>query len=307
MHKPVMLQETLRLLAVRPGGIYFDGTLGGGGHARAMLQRMEGQGLLLGLDRDAQALAMARQTLDPWRQQCRLQQANFADMAAWAASCGVQQVDGLLLDLGMSSLQLDDPQRGFSFVHEGPLDMRMELSQSTTAADLLNGLSGAALENYFKQFGEEPDARRIAKAVIMQRTQQPFSSTRQLAELVSKVKGARRGKAHPATRTFQALRIAVNRELECLAAGLEQALALLRPQGRLAVLSYHSLEDRLVKKTARAHIGCWESLPAGGQRWQGALPLVRWITPKPLGPSALEVAENPRARSAKLRVIERIE
>lgn len=307
MHVPVMAREVPDLLAVRPGGVYLDGTLGMGGHARAILERMHGRGWLLGMDRDGAALPRAERALDPWRAQCRLARGNFGDMQDQAGRWNVTALDGILLDLGLSSSQVDDPERGFSFMHEGPLDMRMDRSQTLTAAGLLASLPEKELAEQLRQWGNEPDARRIARAIAADRARRPFTSTRQLAELVARVKGGRRGKTHPATRTFQALRIMVNREIECLERGLEEGLALLKPGGRLAVLSYHSLEDGTVKRLVREHIGRWESLPAGGQRRIGRWPAVGWVTPKPVTPSDAEILNNPRARSAKLRVAERKE
>lgn len=307
MHLPVMVTETLDLLAVRPGGVYLDGTVGAGGHARAMLERMGGEGWLLGLDRDADALAEAERSLAAWRGHCRLARENFSQMAEQVARWGVTGLDGILLDLGMSSLQLDDPGRGFGFQQEGPLDMRADRSQPLTAAKLLMALTEKELAEQLWRWGDEPDARRIARAIANDRGQRPFDSTRQLAELVARVKGGRRGKIHPATKTFQALRIMVNREIENLEQGLEHGLALLKPGGRLAVISYHSIEDRAVKLLIREHVGRWESLPAGGRRRIGRLPAARWVTPKPVTPGRDEISANPRARSAKLRAAERTE
>ncbi len=306
-HTPVMVREILEFLAVRPGRVYVDATLGLGGHARAMLERMGGKGVLLGMDRDAEALVQAKRNLDPWRTQCRLVHGNFADLAAVAARQVVMRVDGILLDLGLSALQIENPERGFSFMHEGPLDMRMDRGQTMTAADVLASGSADELMEWLKQYGDEPDARKIAGAVVRERKQHAFMSTRQLADLVAGVKGGRRGKIHPATRTFQALRIVVNREIEYLEEALKHSVALLGPGGRLVVLSYHSLEDRTVKHFVKEHIGRWESLPAGGQRWMGQSPALRWLTPKPVMPSDEEIIRNPRARSAKLRAAERTE
>lgn len=306
MHTPVMVREVLDLLAVRPGGRYVDGTVGGGGHARAILERLGPQGLLLAVDRDANAIAAARKTLAAWPSQCRFERGNFADLGPLAKRHSLQAADGILLDLGMSSLQVDEAQRGFSFMQAGPLDMRMDLSQPTTAADLVNSLDEEALAELIRSLSDEPAARRIARAIVRARRCGAIKTTGRLADLVLGVGGRRPGRIHPATRTFQALRMAVNRELESLAAGLEAAIALLKPGGRLAVLSYHSLEDGCVKRTGREHIGRWVSLPAGGALWEGTRPLVRWITRKPLTAKAEEIADNPRSRSAKLRVMERM-
>ena len=307
MHVPVMLREVLDLMAIRPGGIYLDGTLGMGGHARAILERMGGQGCLLGMDCDATALVQAELNLAAWRNQCRLARGNFCGLKDQAAAWGVLGFDGILLDLGMSSGQVDDPERGFSFQHDGPLDMRMDRTRPGTAAELLASLAERELAEQLRQWGDELDARRIARAIVNDRGRRPFVTTRQLAELVARIKGRRRGKIHPATRTFQALRIMVNHEIERLEQGLRDGLSLLKPGGRLAVLAYHSLEDRMVKNVVREHIVSWESLPAGGQRRVGLRPAVHWVTPKPVVPTEAEVLSNPRARSAKLRVAERTE
>ncbi len=306
MHVPVMVSEVLDLLAVQPGGSYLDGTLGRGGHARAILERMGGRGCLLGMDRDPQALAKAEPVLAAWRDQCRLAQENFHNMIEQMARWGVTGLDGILLDLGMSSLQVDTPERGFSFSHDGPLDMRMDRTQSLTAARILMSLPEKELAEQLWQMGDEPDARRIARAIVGDRGQRPWTSTRQLAELVTRIKAGRRGKTHPATRVFQALRIMVNSEIENLERGLEAGLSLLKPGGRLAIISYHSLEDRTVKHLIREHVGHWESLPAGGQIRVGLLPGARWVTRKPVTPAREEILTNPRARSAKLRVAERM-
>lgn len=306
MHTPVMVREVLDLLAVRADGAYVDGTVGSGGHARAIAERLGPQGFLLAVDRDVKAIAAARETLAPWSSRCSLVQGNFADLKELAGQQGLQSVDGVLLDLGMSALQVEEAARGFSFLKDGPLDMRMNLQQETTAAHLVASWSLEALTECIRSLSDEPAARRIARAIVRERERRPITTTGQLAALVVKTVGARFGRIHPATRTFQALRMAVNRELESLRAGLESAINLLKPGGRLAVLSYHSLEDRLVKQTGKEHIGRKVSLVSGGERWEGSQPLVRWVTPKPLKPSLKEILENPRARSAKLRVMERI-
>jgi len=307
MHTPVMVQEILDLLAINPAGRYVDGTVGGGGHARAILERLGPRGFLLALDRDASAIATAQEALAAWPKQCRFEPGNFADLKLLAERHGLQAVDGVLLDLGMSSLQVDQAERGFSFMQDGPLDMRMDLHQPTTAAHLVNSMGEEALAELIRSLSDEPASRRIARAIVRERRQGPIQTTGRLADLIVRVLGTRHGRIHPATRTFQALRMAVNRELESLAEGLAAAIGLLRPGGRLAVLSYHSLEDGCVKQVGKEHVGRWVSLPAGGECWEGTRPLVRWITRKPLTASPEEVLQNPRSRSAKLRVIERID
>jgi len=306
MHTPVMVREVMVGLEVRPGGCYVDGTVGAGGHARALLDRMGPGGRLLALDCDEAAIRAARRALADRLAQCRFVRGNFADIGRLAAEEGVREVDGVVLDLGVSSPQIDQAERGFSFLRDGPLDMRMDRRQTLTAAALVNEMDEADLAALIRRLGEEPAARRIARALVRERQAGAIETTGRLAAVVARAVGGRGARLHPATRTFQALRMAVNRELESLAAGLEGALALLRTGGRLAALSYHSLEDGCVKRTGREHAGRWVSLEAGGARWEGLQPRVRWITRKPLTPAAEERNANPRSRSAKLRIMERI-
>lgn len=307
VHVPVLLEETVSRLVTAPGGWYVDGTAGAGGHAAAILAAAGLDARLLALDRDAEALELARAALAPFGARAVLEQANFSELAAAAARHGLRGVQGILLDLGVSSLQLDRAERGFSFLRDGPLDMRMDALQERTAAQLLRDLPEAELADVLRRYGEEPRARRIAQAVAAARAQGRLpETTAQLAELVSRAKGGRRGHAHPATQTFQALRIAVNGELDALAQALPAALDLLAPGGRLAVISFHSLEDRMVKQFMAAHEGRMESLAKGGARWCGRLPRARRVTRKAVIPSEAELERNPRARSAKLRVLERM-
>lgn len=309
IHEPVMVSEVLEAMQVHQGGTYVDGTLGSGGHALAVLSAMGGRGRLLGLDCDAEALVRASARLAPWAGQCRFEQCRFSNMEQALANAGWSGVDGALLDLGVSSEQLETSARGFSFNREGPLDMRMDnTSKTRTAADLVNGLDMRELERVFSEFGEEPRARRIAKAVLAAREQGPLLTTLALAEVVKRALGAPEcRRIHPATRVFQALRIMVNRELDELSAGLEAGLRVLAPGGRLAVISYHSLEDRIVKRCFREHAGRKESLAEGGWRRIGIDPPVRIIGRPPQRPSSVEESANPRSRSAKLRVVERKE
>ncbi|MBU1694668.1 MAG: 16S rRNA (cytosine(1402)-N(4))-methyltransferase RsmH [Verrucomicrobia bacterium] len=307
MHVPVLLNETVEELGIKEGKTYIDGTVGDGGHAVKILERAGSRGRLLGIDRDGQTLPRAAERLSQVGGWYRLEQGDYADMQALALRHGIEQADGILLDLGMSSEQVDDPSRGFSFQQDGPLDMRMDRTQTLTAADLLEQLDEAALAEMLRQLGEEPAARRIARRIVEARGRGPLRTTGQLAELVARAKGGRRGRIHPATQTFQALRIAVNRELESLDRALVVAPVMLAPGGRLAVISFHRLEDRRVKAAMARHVGRWESLPAGGRRWVGERPVFRWITRKPIVCSPEERRANPRARSAKLRVAERME
>jgi 16S rRNA (cytosine1402-N4)-methyltransferase len=306
MHQPVLLTETVERLQPRPGGVYIDGTLGSGGHAEAIVKAMEGQGLLIGIDRDPEALARAGAKLAPYGEGVRLVHANFAEMAEVAREAGATQVDGIVMDLGISSNQIGTPERGFSFQDDGPLDMRMDTTKPVTAADLVNELSEAELSDCFRELGEERRARSVAKAIARAREEAPIRTTGRLAEIVAKAVGGRRGRIHPATRVFQALRMRVNEELESLREGLEAGIRLLAPGGRMAVISFHSLEDRIVKHCFADHVGRMVSLAAGGEAWEGREPRMRKVTRKPVTASEAELAENPRARSAKLRVAERV-
>ncbi|MEI6514655.1 MAG: 16S rRNA (cytosine(1402)-N(4))-methyltransferase RsmH [bacterium] len=305
MHQAVLLNEVMTGLAPRPGGLYVDGTLGGGGHSRAIAGAIGPAGRLLAIDQDAGALERARRNLTGLEDRCTLAQGSFARMDEVAQANGFGRVDGVLLDIGISSDQLDDPDRGFSFMRDGPLDMRMDQGRPTTAADLLNTLPEYELADLLRVYGEEPRARAIARQVVRKRVTEPFCRTSQLADLVMGVYGGRRGRIHPATLAFQALRIVVNGELEALEKGLEAGLRLLAPGGRFAVITFHSLEDRMVKQFFVEHQGRFESLPEGGQKWVGQLPAVKILTRKPVMAAEEECRENPRARSAKLRIAER--
>ena len=307
LHVPVLLEETVSRLVTAPGGWYLDATAGAGGHASALLAAAGLDARLLVLDRDGRALELARAALAPFGGRAVLERANFSEMAAAAARCGVRGFRGILMDLGVSSMQLDEAARGFSFREEAPLDMRMDDRQELTAAELLRRLAPEELAQVLRRYGEEPMAKRIARAVGEALARgEPLETTTQLAALVERAKGGRRGRIHPATQTFQALRIAVNGELEALEQALPAALDLLEPGGRLAVISFHSLEDRMVKQFMTAHEGRMESLARGGARWSGTLPRARRVARKPVTPSEEEVRRNPRSRTAKLRVLERM-
>lgn len=302
-HVPVLYDEALAWLQPHPGGWYIDATLGAGGHAEGILLASHPDGRLLGMDADPDALQHASKVLEPFGDRAMLQVANFRQLAGVAGALGIREVDGILMDLGLSSRQLDDAERGFSFVQDGPLDMRMDRRQGPSAADLVNTLSEAELSDILWQYGEERHARRIAAAIAAER---PLATTGQLADLVARTVG-RREKIHPATRTFQALRIAINDELDALRQALPQARDLLRPGGRLAVIAFHSLEDRLVKQFYRQEAKdcvCPPELPVCVCQHRAML---RVLTPKPVRPSAGETARNPRSRSARLRVAERLD
>jgi len=304
-HIPVLYQEVLVGLQIRPGGRYIDGTVGGGGHAHGILVTSMPDGEFLGIDADPMAVASAGERLAEFGKRVTLVQGNFADLEETALEHGFGLVDGVLLDLGFSSLQLEAAGRGFSFQLDGPLDMRFDPSQTTTAADLVNSLSLEELASILFRYGEEPRARRIARAIVAER---PINTTGELAALVEKTVGRRNRKKrlHPATRTFQALRMAVNEEMECLAEALPQALRLLASGGRLTVISFHSLEDRLVKQFFRREARnclCPPEVPICICSHRATLGIV---TKKPIRPSVEEAAANPRSRSAKLRVAYRL-
>lgn len=306
-HVPVMKEEVVALLRPHLGGRFLDGTLGGGGHALALLESSTPDSLLLGIDQDAAALALAARRLAPFAKRCTLVRDNFSNAPAVLHALQWEGVDGVLLDLGFSSLQVEDGERGFSFLRPGPLDMRMDSRQNLLAADVVNHAKEEELKKIFREFGEEPAAGACARAVVRARAHAPIQTTADLAQVIDHVAPrSSRSHLHPATRVFQALRIVVNRELEHLSTFLREGYRLLRPEGRMVILSYHSLEDRLVKEAFRrwaATCLCPPQLQVCVCDWS---PQVRILTPKPLTPSADEVAKNPRARSARLRAVERL-
>lgn len=305
MHVPVMLNETMDLLVPNPAGIYIDGTLGRGGHSTEILKRLGPEGRLIALDRDAEAIEQTNGLFKPFGERAARIHGNFADMKELCGQIGVTAVDGVLLDLGVSSPQLDVAERGFSFAKDGPLDMRMDRTQGRSAADLVNEDDEETLANLIYRLGEERDSRRIARAIVLERQQSRIERTLKLAEVVERAKGGRRGPIHPATQTFQALRMAVNAELESLEAGLEAGLSMLRKGGRIAVITFHSLEDRPVKEFFKRHTVKRESLQQGGEKLIVEEPAVRLLTKKPITASKQELMNNPRSRSAKLRAAER--
>ncbi|MCL6430320.1 MAG: 16S rRNA (cytosine(1402)-N(4))-methyltransferase RsmH [Anaerolineae bacterium] len=302
-HVPVLLDEVLAALAPAPGRCYIDLTVGAAGHACALLERSSPGGRLLALDADADAVRYARSALAVFGERAVVRQGSFDNLADIAAGAGFRAVDGILADLGLSSRQLADARRGFSFQVEGPLDMRLDpAGQATTAADLVNTLPESELADLIYRYGEEHRARAIARAIVRQR---PLRTTVELAELVERTAG-RRGRIHPATRVFMALRIAVNDELGALERMLPQAVDLLAAGGRLAVISFHSLEDRIVKTYMRREASGCICPPASPVCRCGHKPRLRLITRRPIGPSPEEQARNPRSRSARLRVAERL-
>ena len=307
MHLPVMLEETMERLDVRPGGVYVDATLGGGGHSAEILRRAGPECRLLGIDRDEEALARASRRLESLPGTKVFVHGNHGDLGRIADENGFDSVDGVLIDTGVSSDQLDTAERGFSFRNDGPLDMRMDPGRGETAADLVARLDAAGLADIFRRYGEEPRAGHVARAVVKARDLAPITTTGQLADIVSRSLGSpgRSRGHHPATRVFQALRMAVNGELEALQAALDAAIARLRPGGRLAVITFESLSDRLVKQCFAAHVGRDVSLQQGGSRWEGALPRLERVDRHAVRPAKAEAEANPRARSAKLRTVRR--
>lgn len=308
VHVPVLEREVLSFLAPRPDGWYIDGTAGGGGHSLALLaassaaESIVNGGRVLSLDADPQAVLRVRQRLQPFGERSLVVQTNFRHLAAAAHRAGFDPVDGILLDLGLSSDQLEMEARGFALMADGPLDMRFDPAQETNAAHLVNTLPEDELANLIYAYGEERLSRRIARAIVHAR---PLDSTGQLARVIERSVG-RRGRLHPATRTFQALRIAVNDELGALTAVLPQAVALLRPAGRLAVISFHSLEDRIVKQYMQREAQDCLCPPEVLVCQCGHRASLRLVTRKPVEASPEEMARNPRSRSAKLRVAERL-
>lgn len=301
-HEPVLLQEIIHALRPHSSGRYVDGTLGAGGHARAILEACAPGGQLLGLDVDPQALARAKDALAAWGERVTLAHASYDGIPEAVRACGWQTVDGIVLDLGLSSMQLDTAARGFSFQHEAPLDMRFNPETGMTAAELLNTAPEAELVQILFEFGEEPHARRIARLIVEAR---PLRTTTQLADLAKRAYRERQ-RVHPATRTFQAVRIAVNQELTCLERALPRALQALSPGGRLAVISFHSLEDRTVKRFFRRESTDRINPPYMKEHEVERPASLREINRKPITPAAAEVSRNPRARSARLRVAEKI-
>ncbi len=295
-HTPVLTKEIVEWLRPVSTGCYVDCTLGPGGLAKVILEKSRPSGKLVAIDQDRNALVLAKDTLEPYLERTKLLCGNFNDIKSLVGGCGVYECHGIVFDLGISSAQLADPIRGFSFLEEGPLDMRMAQTDGLTAADLLNTLSEIDLRSLIFQYGEERYARRIASLVVRTRHVSPLHTTQQLVDLIRQAVPAayRHGRLHCATRTFQALRIAVNQELHVLEGALRDAATLLVPGGRLCVISFHSLEDRIVKHTFRSLA-------------QGASSLLTLLTKKPLMASMEERHVNPRARSAKLRVAERRE
>ncbi len=294
LHIPVMLREVIDYLDPKPGQVFVDATLGTGGHSLEILKRITPGGKLIGIDRDEDSLALCRKRLGEFSASCEFVHANFVDIDKVAAGLGIDKIDGIVFDLGISTYQLKDAQRGFSFQQEGPLDMRLDRDSYISAYDLVNNLDEREISHLLWSFGQERWHNRIARLLVEERRSHPISTTSQLAGLVMRAipHRYRRGyyRIHPATRTFQAVRIAVNRELEVLESAVEKAIAILNRRAKICVISFHSLEDRLIKHKFRA------------LKLEG---LIDIITAKPLTPAAAEVSANPASRSSKLRVAER--
>jgi 16S rRNA (cytosine1402-N4)-methyltransferase len=305
-HASVLVSEVVEMLRPAPGKRFLDGTVGGGGHSEAILVASSPDGRVLGLDRDVEAIAAARQRLQRFDQRFVARQASFANAKEILAEFGWNGVDGVVLDLGVSSHQINSAERGFSFRSQARLDMRMDRRQTLDAEGLLRSRSVAELERIFRDYGEEPRARRIAQAIVAARKERPIETTMELAAVVEHVKGRGRRDYHPATQVFQALRIAVNQELQQLDSFFESGYETLLPRGRMAVISFHSLEDRIVKTAFRKWSRSCLCPPRVLRCQCGWSQKARLLTKKPIVPSAGEIAANPRARSAKLRVVERV-
>ena len=303
VHVPVLLDEVIAGLQAQRGGYFVDCTVGLGGHAAAILEKISPSGRLLGIDADPEAIKISQDKLSDYGEAVTLVNDNFVNLEAICRRYHFHPVDGILFDLGVSSLQLDTAERGFSFHLDAPLNMRFDPGQGLTASDIVNNFSEQELAKLIEKYGEERHSRRIARYIVQNR---PIATTVELARLIEQVLGGKRAKIHPATRTFMALRIAVNSELENLELALEQTINLLRPGGRLAVISYHSLEDRIVKQFMRRAASSCLCPPGTVICRCGHLPTLKLISRKVIKPTSLEIESNPRSRSSKLRIAERL-
>ncbi|MEP7135591.1 MAG: 16S rRNA (cytosine(1402)-N(4))-methyltransferase RsmH [Chloroflexota bacterium] len=302
-HQPVLYKEIIHALQPERGGRYVDGTVGAGGHARGLLEACAPDGQLLGLDVDPQALALARETLAPYEQRLHLAQASYTTLSMQLKNLQWDSVDGIVLDLGASSMQFDTPERGFSFQNDAPLDMRFGPHALQTAADIVNTFDERELADLIYEYGEDRDSRKIARAIVKAR---PLHTTRELVAVIEAVSPRRGDRVHPATKTFQALRIAVNDELTSVKTVLPQAVASLKSGGRLAVISFHSLEDRIVKDLFREQSKDLVNPPYEQLYQVERKAIIKEVTRKPIVPSEEEIKDNPRARSAKLRIAEKL-
>ncbi len=305
-HKPVLLSEVIEGLDIKPDGIYVDGTLGGGGHSEEILKRLSDRGRLIGIDRDEAAIEASTKRLSPYGAKLTILRGNYEDMQSLLLGLGIEKVDGILLDLGVSSYQFDEGERGFSYRYEAPLDMRMDRRQSLSAYEVVNGYDEQSLYRIIRDYGEDRFAKNIAKHIVMERAKKPIETTTELSEIVKQAipMRMRESGGHPAKRTFQAIRIEVNRELEILQDSIEGLIDMLRPKGRLCIISFHSLEDRVVKnafKKAEDPCICPKDFPVCVC---GRKPKGRIITKKPIVSGSEELDANNRAHSAKLRIFE---
>lgn len=307
-HVSVLLKECIEGLHINPRGIYVDGTLGGAGHSSAILEKLGPEGLLIGIDQDPAAIANAAEKLRVMPGQFRTVKSNFAQLKSVLAELGIQSIDGALFDLGVSSYQLDTPERGFSYMHDAELDMRMGPDQPISAKKLVNELPEQELAQIIRKYGEDRWAKRIAAFIVAERKRQPITTTGQLVDIIKAAVpvGARREGPHPAKRTFQALRIAVNNELDILEQTMKDTVEALKPGGRVCVITFHSLEDRIIKETFKELANPCTCPPAFPVCACGRKPQVKIITNKPIEPNAEEVENNPRSRSAKLRIAEKL-
>jgi len=307
-HVPVLYREVLEGLDIKSGGVYIDGTLGGAGHASGICERLGSEGWLIGIDRDSDAIEAAGKRLEGFGCRKTLVQSNYSEVKLVKDELGVSRVDGALLDLGVSSFQLDNPQRGFSYMHDAPLDMRMDARDALTAEDIINGYSREDLAKIISEYGEERWAARIAQFIEKERAKKRITSTFELVDIIKAAipAQARREGPHPAKRTFQAIRIEVNGELERLEAAVSDFIDILSPGGRLAVISFHSLEDRIVKNVIAKRLDPCTCPPEFPVCVCGKRPDIKKITKKPVTAGEKELSENPRARSAKLRIVEKL-
>lgn len=304
MHKSVLLQETINLVKPKKGDVFVDATLGAGGHAKAVLEKIGTRGVLIGIDKDVRALEIAKAKIKA--KNLITIQGSFTDIQNLVNQVGYQKVDGIIADLGVSSMQFDEGERGFSFKAHAKLDMRMDQTQPQTAEEIVNSYAEDELAQIFREYGEEEYAKRIAGAIVKEREQSPIIWTDQLAEVVRGVKPKTKTKIDPATKVFQALRIEVNGELSALSSALPQMVSLLAPGGRMAIISFHSLEDRIVKKFIEERVKSCKCPPDFPKCICGAKAELKKITKKPVVPTEAEITNNPRSRSAKLRVAEKI-
>ena len=308
-HTSVLLQETIENLKIKPEGIYVDGTLGGGGHASEIAERLKGAGRLIGIDQDADAMEAAGKRLEPYSGHVTLIRDNYCHMKEVLRQIGVESVDGIVLDLGVSSFQLDNVERGFSYKYDTPLDMRMDTRQRLSAKEIINDYSEAELYRIIRDYGEEQFAKNIAKHIAAARKDKPVETTGQLREIIKAAIPAKKRAVggHPAKRTFQAIRIECNRELEVLKDSLDDLIGLLKPGGRICIITFHSLEDRIVKSAFRKNENPCTCSPDFPVRVCGQVSQGRVITKKPILPSEGEMEANKRAKSAKLRVFSKTE